>query len=255
MICPKCRFDQTDGNVECARCGVIFAKFHAAMERKPATGGSDPATGAAEATPVASRLEWVKELVLCVEPEVNPFYFGGRALVFAGLAIWSWKFIFTPMETNYVGESFMHNINLPFHEAGHLIFAPFGRFLQVLGGTLGQLLMPLICAGAFLLKNRDPFGASVGLWWTAESFMDIAPYINDARVLDLVLLGGVTGKDVEDYHDWENILGTLGWLQYDHVLARASYTLGILLMLLALIWGGSQLYRQWQRLSVAGQPS
>ncbi|MGH7165699.1 MAG: zinc ribbon domain-containing protein [Nitrospiraceae bacterium] len=254
MICPKCQFDQTDGNMECVRCGVIFAKFHAAMERKGAEGLVAAGIRAPHTSPSAV-WEWVTGLVLHVEPDVNPFYLAGRAMVFAGLAGWSWKFIFAPMETNYVGESFMHSINLPFHEAGHLLFAPFGRFLQALGGTLGQLLMPLICAGAFLLKNRDPFGASVGLWWTAESFMDIAPYINDARALDLILLGGVTGKDVEDYHDWENILRTLGWLQYDHVLARASYNLGILLMLLALIWGGSQLYRQWWRLSGAGRPS
>ncbi len=253
MICPKCHVEQADENLECVRCGVIFAKLRAAMERGAATGAG--ATGLrAASTPRSEVWEWVKEMALHVEPDVNPFYFAGRALVFAGLAVWSWKFILTPMETNYVGESFMHNINLPFHEAGHLIFAVFGRFLQVLGGTLGQLLMPLICAGTFLLKNRDPFGASVGLWWTAESFMDIAPYINDARALDLVLLGGVTGKEVEDYHDWENILRTLGWLQYDHAIARASYNLGILLMILALIWGGTHLYRQWQRLNRSGHP-
>jgi len=249
MICPKCRVEQADENVECVRCGVIFAKLRAAMERGLAAPAREHVPSVAAAASMPGRLDWVKDLVLHVEPEVNPFHFAGRALVFALLALWSWKFIFTPMETNYVGESFMHNVNLPFHEAGHLIFSVFGRFLQVLGGTLGQLLMPLICVAAFLVKTRDPFGASVGLWWTAESFMDIAPYINDARALDLVLLGGVTGKDVEDYHDWENILRTLGWLEYDHALARASFNLGILLMLLALYWGGSQLYRQWQRLS------
>jgi hypothetical protein len=117
----------------------------------------------------------------------------------------------------------------------------------VLGGSLGQILMPAICLGAFLIKNRDAFGASVALWWVAENFMDLAPYINDARALDLPLLGGVTGKDVEDYHDWEYLLRNLGWLDYDHTLAHASYNLGILLMLLAFAWGGYVLYLQWKR--------
>ncbi|WP_447986537.1 hypothetical protein [Nitrospira sp. Nam74] len=155
------------------------------------------------------------------------------------------KFLSTPMESNYVGQSFMHLINLPFHEAGHVIFSPMGRFIQVLGGSLGQLLMPLICLGALLIQNRDAFGASVGLWWFAESLMDLAPYVNDARALDLVLLGGVTGKEVEDYHDWEQILSTLGWLQYDHTLAHVTYALGSILMILAFLWGGYVLYLQF----------
>ena len=78
--------------------------------------------------------------------------------------------------------------------------------------------------------SRDPFGASVALWWTAENFMDMAPYINDARALELILLGGVTGQET-DGHDWENILSTLGWLRYDHRLAHLSYNVGIALML------------------------
>ena len=34
-----------------------------------------------------------------------------------------------------------------------------------LGGTLGQLLMPRLLAGALLRKNRDPFGAAIGIWF------------------------------------------------------------------------------------------
>lgn len=29
MKCPKCNYDQYDGNTECVNCGIIFAKFHA----------------------------------------------------------------------------------------------------------------------------------------------------------------------------------------------------------------------------------
>ena len=78
--------------------------------------------------------------------------------------------------------------------------------------------------------------------------MDIAPYINDARALELMLLGGVTGKDVIDYHDWEYLLRKLGLLQYDHTLASLSYTLGIILMLVAFVWGGYLLVKQFRNL-------
>ena len=44
-----------------------------------------------------------------------------------------------------------------FHEAGHILFSPFGRFMTVLGGSLTQVLVPLLCAGAFLWQTRDPF--------------------------------------------------------------------------------------------------
>ena len=181
------------------------------------------------------------------EERVNLFFFAGRVLVYVLLVFWGVKFIVTPMETNYVGAHFMHLINLPFHEAGHLVFSPLGRFMTVLGGSLGQLLMPLICAGAFLFYNQNPFGASVALWWFAESLMDLAPYINDARDLQLTLLGGVTGQEVEG-HDWEYLLANLGWWQYDHTLAHAAYSIGIYFMLLAFLWGALLLYRQYQSL-------
>lgn len=188
----------------------------------------------------------LKDLVLGDGRDGSPWSVAGRLVVLVGLAVWGWTFMSASVASNAVGESFMHNINLPFHEAGHVIFSPFGRFMQVLGGTLGQILIPCLCVGAFLLKNHDPFGASVGLWWLGQNFMDIAPYINDARALDLMLLGGVTGKDVDGYHDWQNILGTLGWLEYDHALAQASRWFGACLMVLALAWGGTVLFLQFK---------
>jgi hypothetical protein len=142
----------------------------------------------------------------------------------------------------------MHLINLPFHEAGHVFLRPFGQFLMMLGGSLGQLLIPFICLAVFVMKTRDAFGASVALWWLGESFMDLAPYINDARELKLILIGGVTGREVVDYHDWEFILRKLGWLRYDHTLAHLANTVGIVLMLAAFAWGGYVLFKQYKNL-------
>ena len=61
-----------------------------------------------------------------------------------------------------VNGSFLHLPNLVFHEAGHILFLPLGRFMTVLGGSLTQVLVPLVCAGAFLWQTRDAFGAAVG---------------------------------------------------------------------------------------------
>ena len=40
--------------------------------------------------------------------------------------------------------NFLHLIDLVFHEAGHVIFAFFGRFIAVLGGSLNQVLIPAL---------------------------------------------------------------------------------------------------------------
>lgn len=240
MHCPKCGWEQEDGKADCARCGIIFAKMVSPPRVTP------PVTRRA---PVRESL-WsnlTKDWLLTTEESVNPFHFAGRVLVFLLLVIWGWRFITTPLDTNYTGDSFLHLVNLPFHEAGHLLFMPFGRFMTILGGSLGQILMPLVCLVTFIIKTRDPFGGSVALWWTAENFMDVAPYINDARAMDLMLLGGFTGKEV-DAHDWNNLLTMLGWLEYDHRLAHVSYGIGTVLMLVSWLWGAWLLRRQYRRL-------
>jgi hypothetical protein len=122
-----------------------------------------------------------------------------------------------------------------------------------LGGTLGQLLMPLVCLAVFVLKTRDTFAGSFSLWWFGENFMDLAPYINDARSRTLPLLGGNTGRTSPyGFHDWEFILKETGLIRYDHVLANFSYRLGTILMILALIWGGYILFRQLGNLRQSG---
>ena len=109
----------------------------------------------------------------------------------------------SPIDKNYANESYMHLVNLPFHEAGHIFFRPFGSFMTSLGGTIGQLLMPLICLSVLLVKTRDTFGAAVTLWWFGQNFFDIAPYINDARSLSLPLVGGNFGHSSPyGFHDW-----------------------------------------------------
>lgn len=240
MICPKCAFEQSDNALECLRCGVIFAKL-----RPPAFDhASDPAEASANGElPGNDRPVGVDFELPSTE---SPLQLAGRLLVWVVLLVWGGKFIVTPVSGEAFSESYMHLVNLPFHEAGHVIFAPFGRFFQVLGGTLGQLLVPLAVTVSFLLK-ADRFAASVGLWWLGQSLMDIAPYIDDARAGQLMLLGGVTGSEVEDYHDWEFILARLGLMQYDHLIARISFGCGVLLILAALVRGGAELY--WRNLA------
>jgi len=185
---------------------------------------------------------WVYALVTHVEP-AGEVAVAARAVLLAGLVAWSLRFFAHALDPVYLYGSFMHLVHLPFHEAGHILFLPFGSFLMSLGGSLTQVLVPLVCLGTFLVKTRDTFGAAVALWWAGQSLMDVAPYIADARALRIVLLGGRTGAEVEG-HDWEAILSALGWLRYDILLGRLANLLGIVLMIVALAWGASVVARQ-----------
>ena len=189
----------------------------------------------------------LKNLIFAVEEKPNLLYFGGRIILFLGIFIWGWVFIFKPIASNYAGESFLHLINLPFHEAGHIFFSPFGRFLHVLGGSLLQVIIPVVCLIAFLMR-REPFSASIGLWWVGQSFIDMAPYINDARAGQLMLIGGVTGQEAPDFHDWNVLLSMTGLLNYDGVIAHLAKYFGVALILLALLWGGYSLLAQYRNL-------
>ena len=247
MKCPKCSFEQPDQQTECIRCGVIFDKYRQRQKNTPPT----ESTAGVEIDPAPNPAEFIKELLFYVKPETNPLIFGGRALFFLVIFIWGLRFIFTPMESNYVFDSFWHLVNLPFHEVGHIVFRPFGRMMTSLGGSIAQVFMPLVCLAVFLVKTRDTFAASFALWWTGENFMDLAPYIDDARSLTLPLLGGNTGQTSPyGFHDWEFILQETRLLRYDHVLAKCAYILGTGMMICALAWGGYILFRQYKKLDL-----
>ena len=127
---------------------------------------------------------------------------------------------------------FLDLVNLAFHEAGHIFLTPFGSTLHYLGGTLGQLAVPALLAGYFLLAgNGRPMGAAVCAWWFGENFVNISVYMADARDLALPLVGGGD-------HDWNELFYRFGLLGQDSVRMVSTGTRGFgsLIMLLGLAW-------------------
>jgi hypothetical protein len=173
-------------------------------------------------------------LLLGVESTSSRPAVAGRGIFLLILIVWTISLVRLGISER-VNDSFMHLPNLVFHEAGHILFAPFGGFMTVLGGSLTQVLVPLVCAGTFLWQTRDAFGAAVAIWWAGESLIDVAPYINDARAMQLILLGGRTGSEVEG-HDWEYLLNAMGVSHRDHAIATTVHAIGALTMVVALIW-------------------
>ena len=245
LRCPKCghRRAQSTEQTVCSTCGLVFAKWAQHVL------GTEPARRAqpeADAESVSGSA--IRRLVLPRAEQIDPMVLYGRCALYVAFVVWGLYFISLDMRSNDIGSSFMHRVNLVFHEAGHVVFMPFGHFMMVLGGTLGQLLMPVVAGGALLIKNRDAFGASLALWWLGQSLMDVAPYINDARALQLTLLGGGTGRDRPGMHDWENILLDLGLIEHERAIALAVERLGEGLLLVGLVWAALVLRSQFESL-------
>jgi hypothetical protein len=211
--------------------------------------------------PWATRfVEKIQAWLLPANPGHSPLSVACRGVFLAFLIWYGWPMLTATMKELGDSSFFVHLIHLPFHEAGHVIFGLLGnQLLHSLGGTLGQLLMPLGLLLAFRLRNKDAFGAAVALWLFGQSLVDCAPYINDARVLRLTLITGFTGREAEG-HDWEQILTSLGWLHRDVYIARDVLFAGRLVMVGAYVWGLVALvdqYRRWkaaQRSEAPGGP-
>jgi hypothetical protein len=243
--CPKCGFVDSEPFQECPSCGIVLDKFK---------NQSDPLTrirrkrlktqpGREESQGFSSRLT---RILFYSKRQVNVPAFLGKSLLLLVVTLWGFSFFLTPVNSQTINDSFLHLINLPFHEAGHILFSVFGRFMGSLGGTLGQMLVPIICLSAFLWK-KDPFSASICLWWLGQNFIDISPYIDDARAGVIPLLGGNTGQTAPyGFHDWNYLLTEAGLLEYDHNLAILSHFTGTIIMLTAVVWGFLLLLGQYQ---------
>jgi hypothetical protein len=139
-------------------------------------------------------------------------------------------------------------ITLGVHEAGHIVFGPFGELMAVAGGSIMQLVAPVIVTVLFL-RQREYFGISVALAWLSMSLSNLATYIGDARAQDLPLVSVGNGDPI---HDWHYLLGHFGMLAQDHALARCARFLSVIALLLAIAWGAWLL--KAMRLSAGAPP-
>jgi hypothetical protein len=114
---------------------------------------------------------------------------------------------------------FIQNVNLIFHEAGHIIFGLFGNFLGLIGGCLLEALIPLITTIHFL-QQRYYFSAAFGCWWLSTALLSISIYAADAQTRALPLIT----RDIST-HDWYNILSQLNLLHYDFLFGYFYWSL------------------------------
>lgn len=234
---------------QCPACGVYFLKW-AATQAALRSGDSPPVSDSR--SPIATKpAVWRARLATLLEPQttVSQAVFYGRCVALIFVGIWGVRLIAMNYRDGEIGRSFMHNILLPIHEAGHVFFMPFGEFMGILGGSFFQIALPFGIGVAFAVKNRDNFGAAICLWWLGCSLLDLAPYIFDALQPQLMLLGGHTGADGP--HDWIYLLDRFSQLHRAHGWGAFVHKLGASVLLAALAWGAAILFRQRQQLNRA----
>lgn len=106
--------------------------------------------------------------------------------------------------------SFLDNVDLPIHETGHLLFRPFGEFMMVAGGSLFQVIFPIVFVGYFIWQ-RSFYSAAIVALWVGQSILNVWVYASDAVVMQLVLTSGFTGSE-GSFHDWNYMLTHFGLL-------------------------------------------
>lgn len=192
--------------------------------------GKDAAPGAGRPGPVESARAWLADAVAGRRWEV-------RAPL---LLLLGWLFHAHLTRPDFL--SIFHGINLGFHEMGHATFMWSGhRLLTAAGGTLAEVSVPLAAALYLLVRQRDPFGATVALFWWGDALKGVGRYVADARAQALPLVSPFGVVDPGS-HDWTTILMRFGALSRDQAIGGSVQGAGLAVMGAALLAGAGVLW-------------
>ena len=161
-----------------------------------------------------------------LEEHIGPWKAVSRGAAIGWLVFYAIFFLYAAF--NHSGFLFLDYVNLIIHEGGHFFYGWFGYTITILGGTLGELIVPLLC-GLYFFRQREVTAVTFCSFWFFENFLYIGTYMADARALALPLVG--SGD-----HDWEILFGQWGLLQQDQRIGGITREMGWLGMLLTVVW-------------------
>jgi len=214
-LCEKCgTYDPTyelTADARCPSCGLVYASLPPPSESpEPVPASPDTATTSLEMDALTA--DWLA-------PKPLEFW----SAVAAACVLFAVVFF---DDDGFV--LLLDHANLAFHEAGHVFFGVLGSTLALYGGTLGQLVFPVVVAVRFW-RQRQAVGVALSGVWLFENFLNIARYMADARAQLLPLVGG--GE-----HDWYHIFSRWGLLDSDTAVASVTFTVGWLGMIGCMLW-------------------
>ena len=161
---------------------------------------------------------------------ITPLGGGFWSLAYGFFIIYAWR--------NTSGFLLPDFVNLMIHEAGHLFFSWGGHTIMLLGGTFGELFVPLACAAGFLYQ-RQIYGFVFSAFWFFENFLYIGTYMADARTSALPLVNS-------DESDWTLLFGQWNILPYDQKIGGFFRFVGWVGMLVMIGWLAYRTYRSEQ---------
>ena len=159
-------------------------------------------------------------------PELKPVF---RVFGIAWLAFYLLFLLYAAANTS--GFLIIDFVNLIIHEGGHFFFSWFGHTIMILGGTLGELIVPLLC-GVYFWWKRETTAIAFCSFWFFENFLYIGTYMADARTSALPLVGSeesdwtllftqwnILVRDQQIGHTmrilgWLGMFATVGWFAY-----------------------------------------
>lgn len=110
--------------------------------------------------------------------------------------------------------------NLGLHEAGHLVFMPFGRFIYMLGGSLTQIAIPILFC-IYFFKEKDYFASSTMIFWVGNNMLNVGVYMSDAIHMQLPLFGGEG-----TVHDWNYLFTQMSVLDKSELIGSIMFNMG-----------------------------
>jgi hypothetical protein len=152
-----------------------------------------------------------------------------RALVLVYFLVTAFGHLLDPEKWSLVS-----GIVLGTHELGHIVFAPFPEVWTVAGGTILQLVAPIIVA-VILYRQKEPIGVAMAGCWLAISLAGVAVYMADASKgeLQLVSVGG--GDDA--MHDWTYLFDHFNLIRSDQIIADRTRGIGWIVLGLSFFYG------------------
>lgn len=132
---------------------------------------------------------------------------------------------------------FFEYLAWPSHTAGHLVGKLFGGTMEMLGGPLGQIVLPLAVLGTVLVKHRSVFASAAASVWVSQTVVSWGAHMHQARM-------GRPAFFNEHNHDWQFLLGKMKLLheceKYGDLaikVGQIGMMLGLGTMVLWLAWG------------------
>lgn len=111
-------------------------------------------------------------------------------------------------------------VDLFIHEGGHFFFWFFGRMIYFMGGSLMQIVLPLLTIYVLLKTSlRSLIGT---LYWLGHNMINVSVYIGDAPYKRLRLISDSA------IHDWNWIFTHAGMMDSAGAISTIVLVLGIM---------------------------